>query len=191
MLIKDDAYQFKIFYVEKGKDEETKILYSDSDEIYELEDVPKETFCIFVFHKNLKKGQSWNLTRQYWIGDEITLEEAEEEMKALENLQVVKDDTTAKMRAYYRLESFYTNNKNETQIKSADNIYLNKNIELKEGVINARIIIIPKSMDCEIISPKQIVNGKIYRDEKEIVKDVHLDENIRKIDSDNPYIDLE
>lgn len=157
MQIKDKVYKFEFFQtVELGAEPEKRI-YSDTDNIYELNDVPKLCVLIKCFYKDINKRQDWKLQNCYFLGDEITTEEAKEEYKKLKNLEFT---------------SWYTNVRDETLgvLKSycdqnpIDKIYLNKNIPLNEKSIRNRLIIASwwSNNDIIYLSPKQIIEGKIY-----------------------------
>ena len=193
MVFKGEVYRFEIYYIENGKEEDIKTLYADSDNIYELEDVPRTAHCIYVYHRNFdKKENYWDFVGEYRVGEKITLEEAKNEIKALEDLHVEEKDETAKIRAYHKLNSYYLNSKNNSQVQSADNIYINKSIDLTGGSISARIIIMPSTTDYKIISPSQIINGKIYPvlNSNFCLNGQEREKNPNS-DWDKPYIDLE
>ena len=188
MIIKDDVYKFEIYYIDKKK-KNVKILYSDSADIYGLEDVPVTSSCIFSYHKNINtKDAKWESVGEYIVGDRITLEEAEEELKTLEGLNVKDDEEVGdKTRATYVLKAFCRDEANGARDASATKIYINKNIKLDSGsAICFRISIIPSSFECHIISPSQIINGRIYPGEN----DINEPKN-KQVEAGMPYIELE
>lgn len=185
MLIKDEVYKFEIWYINDKKEKEVKTLYSDSADLYALEDVPQSSYCIFSYRKNLnQKQQSWEQVDNYWIGDEITDEDAEKEMELLGKLDVVESDYeySRVIRTLYSLKAF-------CKKTNADQIFINKNINYDCGAaISARITILSAGYNnFKIISPSQIVNGKIYSSGNNIVARKYKQE----VEIDKPYIDLE
>lgn len=170
MLIKDDVYKFTIWYIGQKKNKEKKIMYSDKADISALEDVPKTTYVIGCDYLNLKEHQVWwQSVCVYIVGDEITLEEAEKEIEALEKIKVDKKDSASCVTREATLDclkTFCKNEKNNIRDENADKILINKNIDYDCDEISARITVIP-SNNCKIISPSQIVKGRICPSERE------------------------
>ncbi len=185
MLIKDEVYKFEIWYINDKKEKDIKTLFSNSDDLNVLEDVPQSSYCIFSYRKALnQKQQSWERVDNYWIGDEITLEEAEKEIETLEKLDVDEggDEYNRVIRTLYELKAF-------CKKTNTDKILINNNIDYDcSAAISARIKILPAGFyDFKIISPSQIVNGKIYSGGNNIVEPKYKQE----VEIDKPYIDLE
>ncbi len=189
MLIKDDLYEFEIWYINHEKAEKM-ILYSDSNDINTLESVPQTAYCILANHKDIKENPTlWHTIGYYRIGDKITLDEAKKELEALEKLEVDEGETeySYKIRALYSLKAFCRNEKNNTRDADVENIFINKNIDLDcVAAINARISIIPSDSDFKTISPSQIVNGRIVPTEH-----INSKNEVKKIDAGDLYLDLE
>ena len=177
MLINEEVYKFEIWYIDHEKGKEKKFMYSDSDDIFNLEGVPQTTFGIYVYHKNLDKNQQfWDYKGYYMIGDKITLKEAEEEIKVVRKLDDEKSLANT-------LKTFCKNERNNIINENAKKIYLNKNIEWDNAsAVSGRIRIVPPSKNYNIISPNQIANGRVYpaRETKRV-----------EIGDDKSYIDLE
>ena len=175
MIIKDKIYKFELYSnTEMAKPE--KKMYSDSNDIYALEDVPKSCVIIKCFYRNLNEITNWKLEDFYLIGEEITTEEAKEEIEKISKIEITSGFSDVKEKTLAALQSFF--NKKQTP-----KIYINKNVPLNEESIMDRIIISSWwSKTCIYISPKQIVNGKIHSLEQI---------NSSKLNGDNSYIDLE
>ncbi len=187
MLIKDEVYKFEVWYIDKTKNKAKKTMYLDKAEIFALEDVPQTTFYIGLYYLNLKEHQVyWSVAGEYDIGDKITLEEAEKETKAIEEFCVDEDDIGARINKEAILDSlkaFCKGEKNNTRDIGADKIYLNKNIDLDcSAAIKARVRVVPPSSNNKIISPSQLVNGKIYP-----IGQIKRGD----VEDDRAYIDLE
>lgn len=187
MLIKDDGYMFEIWYYNHKEKADCLNIFSNSPDIYSLDNLPKTTYIIHVLHCDLNQSQeTWNEVGKYYIGDRITLEEAKEEIKALENLFVEGDKEKFKTKTLNGLKEFLQNATNNAVDENSDKVFLNKNIDLSENSVDARIKIIPSSTKYQIISTSQIVNGKISPREKEAAcKDK------TQTDFDQTYISLE
>ena len=182
MLIKDDGYMFEIWYYNDKDKAECWHMFSDSPDIYSLKDLPKTTYYIHVLHCDLNQGQeNWDEVARYEIGDMITPEEAREEIKALKNLYVGGYEAKFKTKALNGLQAFLQNATNNSEDENSDKIYINKNIKLAANSIDYRIKIIPAFSKCQIISPSQIVKGKVCPEESKN----------REIDENNSYTDLE
>ena len=187
MVFKDEVYKFQIWYIGEGKTKQKKIMYSDKADIFELKDLPKTTYYISSEYINLKEHQFWgSAVEQYNIGDEITLEEAKKEIEALEKLNIDEcsvNEKCHKLEILYSLKAFCEDEENNTKKADADKIYLNRNIDLDCGAaIRARVRVVPASSNCQIISPSQIIKGKIFP-----IEQVH---DVEKY-GENPYIGLE
>ncbi len=162
MIIKDKIYKFEFYNSADIGAKPFRKMYADSGDIYALEDIPQSCFQIFCAYKDLIKNgngsedDNWEFENLYMLGDEITTEEAKEEFEKLSKIEItdgytnVKDETLATLKAYINQ-------------KPKDKIYINKNIELNEDSIQERLIISSWwSKEAIYISPKQIINGKIY-----------------------------
>ena len=181
MLINEEVYKFEIWYIDHEKGQERKVMYSDSDNIFNLEGIPQTTYGIYVWYKDLSKNQQfWEKIVYYVIGDKITVEEAEEELKVVKKL-----GNSEYLEGV--LEAFCKSERDNIEDEKAGKIYLNKNVEWDNvKALNGRILLVPYYADYKIISPSQIANGRVYPVEQVLeTKDNNKDYN------DKAYIDLE
>ena len=166
MVLKDKVYRFEIFYWDGTTvDGKKKFVYSDSNDIYGLEGVPKTTHHIYCYYKNLKDDKDWENEAEYLIGDEMSQEDAAAEIKKLNDLKAYCKDETS------------------------DTIYLNNNIDLDTNSIRNRIIVSSWfwwTREFIPISPKQIKNGKIYP-----IKQINGENEEKKNNEGDLYLDLE
>ena len=175
-IIKDDVYKFEFYRTTKMRAEPEKTMYSDSNDIYALEDVPEWCVSIKCLYRDLRQNKGWEFKKLYLIGDKITREEAEEEIEKLNKLKVTYENRDAKENSLLGLEAICSGDSPSVKV------YINKGVELNEQTIRDRIIIDAWWARSAIyISPSQIVNGKIYTREQ-----IKSRENYGK-----PYIDLE
>ena len=151
MLINEEVYKFEIWYIDHKKGQERKVMYSDSDNIFDLEGIPQTTYGIYVWYKDLSKNQQfWEKIVYYVIGDKITVEEAEEELKVVKKLG----------------NSEYLEGVLEAFCKS------------ERDNIEDEILLVPYYADYKIISPSQIANGRVYPVEQVLeTKDNNKDYN--------------
>ncbi len=169
MLIKDEGYMFDIWYYDEKGRSDCWHMFSDNADIYSLQDVPKTAFTIYTRHSNLNTvAEWWAVVDEYHIGDRITVDDAKREIIALNNLQIEDfSDKKLKGKTITALKAFLQNAENNTEDENADKIYINKNIKLTPNSIKNRIKIILPSNNCKIISPSQIVKGRICPSERE------------------------
>lgn len=200
MIIKNKVYKFEICYIDYNTGKETMILYSDSKDIHELENIPQTTFRINSFCKDLnqydkswKAWLDWEKVDVYLIGDKITLEEAKEEIDKISKIPMIFAEKDVKNHVLGELKLFC---KYEKDIMS-DSIYINKNINLNDKSIMGRILLLPDDNESyKFISPNQLVNGRIYLKEEMNIEDDNLNETNSNEDSDKKddeksYIELE
>ena len=190
MVFKDEVYLFLIdYYGNEESESNGKYIYSNTGNIYELEDVPEKTYNIYCYYQDLTKNNGWKLKDEYIVGDELTLEEAGKEIKTLEEIPFYqKHKADLKNWTLERLKNYCKNEKND--IRNADDltIYINKNINYREDIhIRIRALSASECEKVKVISPKQIVHGRIYSPEQ--LK--FLEKENPNTDSDKSYIELE
>lgn len=182
MIIKDKIYKFEFYDSADIDANPVGKMYANSDDIYALDDIPKSCFLIICRYKDLgendtgSEDKNWERKNCYLIGEEITTEEAKEEFEKVSKIEITKGDSNAKERTLAALKAYIDKN-------PKNKVYLNKNIALNEDSIEARLILSSRWLkSCIYISPKQIINGRIYP--KEQIKSM---ENY----DDRAYIGLE
>lgn len=193
MVIKGNVYKFEICYIDNNKQLAKTYMYSDSNSIYELEDLPKTTTSIYCFKKDLNKFQDmWTNEGEYMVGDKITLEEAEEEINKLSKINMPESQQYEKDTVLAKLKAFCKNEMSDVKNENTACVYINKNVALSNSAraINGRLPILPPYYfsHYKFISPNQIINGKIYKDLNVSVK---KENKPPKLDEDKPYIGLE
>lgn len=167
MIFKDRIYRFELFYCDYERDFKEKVIYSNTGEIYELEDVPQTLYLIRCTCIDLtNEGESVVRLDDYEVGDEITEKDAEEEIEKLEsmkksNKEIEKNELLIDY-ALKILKNFLKNKKENVVNEEDGKIYINKNIRYKEKVEGRIKVIFPSDNKTKIISPRQIANGRIY-----------------------------
>ncbi len=182
MVFKDKIYKFEIEYIDcdAGPNEEnkkSKIIYSDNNDIYALDGIPQKVTKIWGYVLE-SDGQTWRGAQgDYIVAEKLTKQEAREELEILSKLDVPEKFRKDKEKTIAALKSY-------CKKKSTEEILINRNIEYKDS-ISGRFPVSPHvsiRMYFQYISPKQLVNGKIYPIEK-----IESGE----IEDDRPYLDLE
>ena len=186
MILKDKIYKFKVSYIDCNVDinengHKVKTIYSDSDDVYSLEGIPKTAFLIVCQVLNLSEKLYWRSHGSgYMVGDIATIEEAKEELEILRKLDVPERLREDKNEAIFSLSEF-------CEGERPKKVYINRNIDYQHAIwgrLDTRLDSLPAMPN---ISPKQIQNGKIYPIE-EILK--REEKNKEKYD-DRAYIGLE
>ena len=189
MIIKDKIYKFEFYRTTKMWAKCEKMMYSDSDDIYALKDIPASCVSIKCLYKQLNKDKDWQFKKLYLIGDEIITEEAKEEIEKLNKLKVTNENKDAKENCLLILEAISSGEKSSTKV------YINKGVELNEQTIRDRIIIDAWwARSAVYISPSQIINGRIYpiiNGKVCLSGETSKMEDKSKENCDKPYIELE
>lgn len=103
----DNIYVFDVsYYNEKGYKAKTHI-YSDSDDVFALKDLPETTYAISLSERDndpifADLGTAFKITKEYFVGERISLEEFE---KIMGKLNLDSDQASRLMDAYEQMKS--------------------------------------------------------------------------------------
>ncbi len=84
----DKIYIFEVLYYNEKGDIAKSQLYSDSDDVYALKDLPEATYAINMLERDndlraSDNGTVFKKTKEYFVGERISLEEFEKIMGKL------------------------------------------------------------------------------------------------------------
>ena len=155
MLAFDTVYEFKIVYF-RGKEKKVKYIFSDSDDITKLDNVPKTT-TMMTCKKSSPDGTKFDAIEDYVVGEKLSQPVLKDLIDEVCELKVSKEEEPKRKVLLDTLKHIYK--------KSAEfnEVLVNENIEdyftEDEGRIRIRQLYLPTTPI--VISPKCIVNGKI------------------------------
>ena len=103
----DKIYAFDVlYYNEKGYITKSQ-LYSDSDDVFALKDLPETTYAINLLERDnnlpyIDLGTPFKKTKEYFVGERLSLEEFE---KIMGKLNLDSDQASRLMDAYEQMKS--------------------------------------------------------------------------------------
>ena len=103
----DNIYVFDVsYYNEKGYRTKTHI-YSDSDDVFALKDLPETTYAINLLERDnnlpyIDLGTPFKKTKEYFVGERLSLEEFE---KIMGKLNCNSDQASRLVEAYKEMKA--------------------------------------------------------------------------------------
>ncbi len=165
-------YRFKVVYYE-GEEKKSKFLFSDSDDVFQLNGIPKTTTLI-ICDKSSQDGEKFEEVKAYLVGDELTKMGLRDLINEVSSLTVSKDKEPQREALEQNLRRIY--HADDKWCK----VFVNKNIDYFTDYTGRINIIQPFFSSAQtVISPQQLIDGKICPPEE------------KANNYDGAYLDLE